>query len=223
MKTPLTFRIFTCVLFSVVLLVACSKENYRSDEEDITYYTGMQLSKIVDSLKTVYNSDLDYEFSETSIYSGDILCKLEKIISCSSSKSKTRSIEFNPGDDDELLIHCITAYSGDGGDNVIGNNYNDTDNVSIHVADGYHKPGESGNILHNNGGRYLSVSFDAFLLPWIYISFKGVVEQTTERTSWVEESVTSKGGIWEWNPGNLYYYYNDVALASEYNGTKKVS
>lgn len=215
---------FKIIVIAIICAASCSCTKSEMEPPQIDsnhYYSEPQISQKIDSLKQLYNCNFDYDLTENCVLSDDTFNKLEELLR--NSSPTTKSVEYGEGDDSELLIHCITAINGDGGEDIIGNNFNDTDNVTMTLTDGYHKPGESKYTSHNRNCRYMRVTFNAFLLPWIYISFNGVVEQKhyTDDITWVEESVVYKGGVWDWDPGDLYYFYNDVALASEYNGTKK--
>lgn len=209
----------------IIFVSSCQKEQAINI---VRTYSGIEICQKIDSLESLYGCQMNFEFDTAAcVLSDDAFNQIEQILAKESTrrgKHETKSAEYDAGDNSELLIHCITAYSGDGGDDVIGTGRNDITSYSIMGCDGYHKNGTPVTATyHKEGCVYFQVKFTAFYYPYALVNFNGIFEydNATDFIEWVEDDMMYVSGTWDWNPGKLKYYYNEVALASEYDGTKK--
>lgn len=215
------------LLLGAILILAssCQKEDIA---KNIRTYTGPEICRKIDSLKSLYACQMEFEFDTTSCtLSDDAFMQIERLIIKESSRKSgygTKSAELDEGDDSELIIHCVTAYAGNGGNDIIGTGLNNITSYKIKECDGYHLNGTPPNVIHRKEGCvYFQVEFNALYYPFAYITFSGIFEfdRAADFIDWVEDDMMYVSGTWDWDPGKLKYFYNEVALASEYYGKRK--
>lgn len=217
------------IIFFLFFLISCQKEqNYHF--ENIPFYQGDKIKQKIESLRIKYNYNFDIEYDSNIAFSEYSFKELEKLLSQISNFNNycpgTKIAEEYEGDESELLIICLDSYTSPGGIgmNDYGYTSNDITDYRISSTIGYHQNGDRpSTITHRENCRYLYVSFYASYWPFAGIEFNGTIEYNykQDNVNWVDDNIVPRYGLWDWQPGNFYYFYNDVALVSEYLGTKK--
>ena len=218
---------YIILLYVATMLVSCTKQ-LSPDADNGGLLTTDELLLQFENIRQKYQVDFSVDFSQTDLFSVDIVHQLEeKIRQISCNKERTKIGTMYDGDDGELLIHCITAFSGGGGEAIIASSGIDADHTvtySIAETSGYHIPGTPAMMTtHRSGFSYFKVTFMTTHSVYATVEFEGVLEvsNTEDYCEWKEADIYPMGGVWDWQASNLYYSMSSAAICSEYTGTRK--